>query len=349
MTGEYGKVYKRAWGDPDFKALTAAQQLQYLKLVSQPDVSMAGVLTHAVHRWAGQTSDLDPEAVEAALVGLERARFIAYDRETQEVLIRSYIRNDGGWKSPLTMKAIRGAVERILSPKLRCVIAAELERIDTSGLSEKVSERYSGTVREYVEGVMRGLMKGYPAGPGHPSEGVCQGVSHTLSEGVYQGVSEGGHGFAPIATAPATAPATATAAALAPASRGAVSDETSRDAADGTALVPLAPADAVAPKAKRGTRLSEDWQPERTPGNIAAEEGRSRDWLCDQLELFRNYWLAKTGKDAVKLDWNRTWQTWIRRADEFAPQRRRQPMTGATMTDDDWQRLARSVTTEESA
>ena len=104
MSGEYGKLYKRAWGDRDFKALTAHEQLQYLKLISQPDVSMAGILTHASMRWAGQTSDLNAADIDRALQGLERARFIAYDRETQELLIRSYIRNDGGWKSPLTMK-----------------------------------------------------------------------------------------------------------------------------------------------------------------------------------------------------------------------------------------------------
>ena len=33
--GEYGKIFKRAWGDADFKALTCQQQLLYLKLVSQ--------------------------------------------------------------------------------------------------------------------------------------------------------------------------------------------------------------------------------------------------------------------------------------------------------------------------
>ena len=32
--GEYGKIFKRVWGDADFKALTCQQQLLYLKLVS---------------------------------------------------------------------------------------------------------------------------------------------------------------------------------------------------------------------------------------------------------------------------------------------------------------------------
>lgn len=26
---------------------------------------------------------------------------------------------------------------------------------------------------------------------------------------------------------------------------------------------------------------------------------------------FRNHWTSKTGKDATKLDWSRTWQNWV--------------------------------------
>ena len=52
--GEYGKIFKRVWGDADFKALTCQQQLLYLKLVSQTDISLAGVLTLATIRWRGR-------------------------------------------------------------------------------------------------------------------------------------------------------------------------------------------------------------------------------------------------------------------------------------------------------
>jgi len=33
-----------------------------------------------------------------------------------------------------------------------------------------------------------------------------------------------------------------------------------------------------------------------------------------ETSQFIDYWVAKAGKDAVKLDWSRTWQTWMRRA-----------------------------------
>lgn len=61
---------------------------------------------------------------------------------------------------------------------------------------------------------------------------------------------------------------------------------------------------------KRGNRLPDDWRPSDddrvwtlqrlTPADAAVE-----------LEKFRNHWLAKTGRDATKLDWDRTWRNWV--------------------------------------
>jgi len=33
-----------------------------------------------------------------------------------------------------------------------------------------------------------------------------------------------------------------------------------------------------------------------------------------ELEKFQNYWLAKTGPNATKLDWDRTWRNWVHTA-----------------------------------
>lgn len=61
---------------------------------------------------------------------------------------------------------------------------------------------------------------------------------------------------------------------------------------------------------KRGTRLPDEWKPAPT----------DRDWTLErisspaagiELEKFRNYWHAKTGKDATKLDWGKVWRNWV--------------------------------------
>ena len=202
--GEYGKIFKRAWGNADFKALTCQQQLLYLKLVSQTDISLAGVLTLATIRWAGQTAGVTDKDIARTLAELEAARFIVCDRETQEVLVRSYVRNDLGWRSSKTMKAVKAAVGRILSPRLRGVISAELLKVDTSGLSDRKSETYELSPREYIDSVIRDLVDENP-----PVDTPCDTPSDTPCDTPSDGVSRSGpltHALA-NATANANAPA----------------------------------------------------------------------------------------------------------------------------------------------
>jgi len=35
-----------------------------------------------------------------------------------------------------------------------------------------------------------------------------------------------------------------------------------------------------------------------------------------ETDKFRDYWLAKSGRDATKVDWNATWKNWLRKAAE---------------------------------
>src|SRR5262249_9730943 len=61
----------------------------------------------------------------------------------------------------------------------------------------------------------------------------------------------------------------------------------------------------------RGTRLLNDW----TPSEVHLEFAKQQGWPIEAIQTealkFRNYWTAKTGRAATKLDWSRTWQNWI--------------------------------------
>ena len=77
------------------------------------------------------------------------------------------------------------------------------------------------------------------------------------------------------------------------------------------------------PERKRAVRLPDDW-------SIPAEwvtwaltdrpEFTGRD-VQRTAEIFADYWRAKSGKDATKLDWFATWRNWFRR--ERSPQANR--------------------------
>lgn len=64
-------------------------------------------------------------------------------------------------------------------------------------------------------------------------------------------------------------------------------------------------------KTKNGTRLSEDWTLPFEWREWAALERPDVD-VDLEGEKFRDYWIAKAGKAAVKRDWFATWRNWIR-------------------------------------
>jgi uncharacterized protein YdaU (DUF1376 family) len=69
-------------------------------------------------------------------------------------------------------------------------------------------------------------------------------------------------------------------------------------------------AGADAPRLK-ATRLPDDWFPSDDNLIFAERRGLSVAEIDTEHIKFRNYWTAKSGKDATKLNWSRTWENWI--------------------------------------
>lgn len=85
--------------------------------------------------------------------------------------------------------------------------------------------------------------------------------------------------------------------------------------------------DIGAPSAKspRGSALSADWT---LPDDWKAWAEKERPELDAQTvaDSFRDYWIAKPGKDGRKSDWLATWRNWVRN------QRAGRPLAGAQAT-----------------
>lgn len=62
----------------------------------------------------------------------------------------------------------------------------------------------------------------------------------------------------------------------------------------------------------RGMRLPNDWT---APDEWIDWAVRRRQWHPDdarqEAETFANFWQAKSGPGAAKLDWKKTWQNWV--------------------------------------
>ena len=65
---------------------------------------------------------------------------------------------------------------------------------------------------------------------------------------------------------------------------------------------------------KKASRLSPEWVLPQAWGEWATENGMTADDARREAERFRDYWCAKSGKDATKADWLATWRNWVRKA-----------------------------------
>lgn len=81
----------------------------------------------------------------------------------------------------------------------------------------------------------------------------------------------------------------------------------------------------------RATRLPPDWLPSDIDCAYAARQGFTPAAIERIAEKFRNYWTAKSGKAATKLDWPATWRNWVLEEAE----RRGKPAVGGRK-DVDW-------------
>jgi hypothetical protein len=79
------------------------------------------------------------------------------------------------------------------------------------------------------------------------------------------------------------------------------------------------------PETKRASRLPDDWVLPASWGNWALSEGYSEATIRLEASKFSDFWQAKGGKDAKKLDWEKTWRNWMRNV----PKSRGSPLSQA--------------------
>lgn len=75
-----------------------------------------------------------------------------------------------------------------------------------------------------------------------------------------------------------------------------------------------------AKKNPRGCRLPDEWNPNFKDWQTAVEK-LSQAGAREELEKYRDYWKAKAGKDAARLDWDATWRNWVRNSKPAPGQR----------------------------
>lgn len=283
MARSHARLLVDIWADDEFTALAPLEQRLYLFLISQPDLEHSGVIPLRERRWSRGSAGLDRADIERDLKGLEVARFVVIDEDTEELLVRSLMRRDGVWRQPNVAKSAAAQVRTVTSKTIRLALLEELKRIDVSEANDEVKTLH--------EGLIELLAKGSANPSGNPSPNPSEKGSE-----LPQGKGELPN-YVPKPPSPFPSPHT--------------------PEPSSTSLAPQT----ATKKTKRGTRIPEDfivtadmvaWANEKTPH----VDGRH------ETAKFINYWTAKSGKDATKVDWIATWRNWMLNAAERLPTHR---------------------------
>lgn len=126
MARDHARIYTSIWSDPDFRALNCDAQRMYLVLLSQPRLTYCGSLDYLPSRLGILAADDTADFVEQAVKALEASNYVVVDRETHELLIRTFVRHDGLLGSPNVVKAMLKDRASLISDRLRCVLDIEL-------------------------------------------------------------------------------------------------------------------------------------------------------------------------------------------------------------------------------
>ncbi|WNV86592.1 hypothetical protein [Umezawaea sp. Da 62-37] len=129
MARDHARIDIIIWDDPDWLDLSCEAQRLYVLLLSQKDLSYCGLLPMRLRRWASKCRNTSVDNITAALAELHNTRFVLADHDTEEVLVRSLVRNDGIWKQPNTLAGALRLAFDISSPILRAALAEELRRL----------------------------------------------------------------------------------------------------------------------------------------------------------------------------------------------------------------------------
>ena len=307
----------RMWDDRDWIALSPRGQWFFMLLYSQAALNRAGVTALTSKRWKRLASGPSVEQqIELAMKELEGATFIVVDHDTEELLVRSYMRNDGIAKQPNMLKLACRQAREVMSPRLRAALEVELRRLDPPPGQSVAATSAAAVLAATIEALGKG--SGNPS-PNPSGKGSNNGARVEPPRPAETSTVE------PL-TEPFQEPF------IEP--RGVGEGETSvpkgSTSRGGSVRKPRS-------QANRGTRIPDGFAVSAEMAQWAREKVPAVD-VARATDVFIDYWQDRTGKDATKLNWLGTWRNWMRREQDRIEQRR--PSAGGPQPNATDQRVA---------
>jgi hypothetical protein len=295
MAREHAQIKLAMWADDDFRALSIKAQHLYFVLLTSPSLSYCGVADWRPKRLAAMAASWTAQDVEGAAADLEARQFVFFSEDTEEALVRSFVRNDGLMARERMGIAMAKAHAAVASSRLRGLVVNELNRLHEShpDLESWKSERVTCLLsKASVEPPPMAQVMPLPTASTEQS-GTASVMPLGMASGEPSGMAQ------PIDTLdlpPTTAPSPA----------------------PSSLLLPASP-----PPTDRSTRkkpakpLPDDWGPTGQHRAFVAEHGLDLD---NEVYKFRNH--AKAN-DKRQVNWTAAFSTWLGNARDWRPARQK--------------------------
>lgn len=195
---KYAKLLIAVWREEDWMKLPADAQWLYALLLSQPTLNTAGVLPIQLSKWSKGASDMTVERVTAAAKTLADCRFIVADHDTEELLIRTFVRHDiASAGTPNMLIGALNAALQVQSQHLRAALLGEFQRLDLEhrefkekmtrqGVMEKLTELEASVAqRQQHPSLQRQQQRSLSIGSPKASESLCEKCGNNPPDGTY--------------------------------------------------------------------------------------------------------------------------------------------------------------------
>lgn len=126
MARSHVRLHFGMWRKEGHEKTSKDARWLYVTILSDETLNQAGVVRVSMDVWADDAGMTTAEA-EAALLELALRRFVVVDRH--ELLVRTFIRNDGVAEQPNVLRNALAVATQVRSPILRRALAAELRRL----------------------------------------------------------------------------------------------------------------------------------------------------------------------------------------------------------------------------
>lgn len=131
MARDFASIKLAIWNDDDFRDLTPAGQHLYFVLLTDRSLSYCGVANWAPKKLAQKALGWTVASILDAALELVENRLLVIADDTDEYLVRSFVRHDGVMSHPKLCVSAAIATQEVGSNALRQVVIGELKRLKT--------------------------------------------------------------------------------------------------------------------------------------------------------------------------------------------------------------------------